>query len=699
MPSLTIQQAFDLAFQHHQAGQLQEAEQLYRQILSRQPKHADALHFLGLLAHQAGSQDVAMELLQKSISLGPTVTLYHNNMGNVLQAQGRLDEAIACYRRVLTIAPENAEAHYNLGNAFAAQKRIDDAIASYQHALAINSNLTEAHYNLGNTFAGQDRFDDAIVSYQKALVTNPNYARAHHNLGNAFATLERSGKGIVGNEQGLASQPKEPEAHGRETSLTGWGRFDDAIACYQRALAILPNYAQAHCNMGTALMGQGHLDDAIASYERALAILPNYAEACSNLMYTLLYHPSYDNAAISKELQRWQRQFAEPLKKFILPHSNGRDPERKLRIGYVSPDLREHPVGRFLLPVVKHHDQQCIELFFYAKITRSDGLTEQFRFLVDEDHWRPTIGLSDAQVAEQICKDQIDILIDLAMHTAGTCLLTFARKPAPVQATWLAYPGSTGLETMDYRVSDPHLDPPEVENTFYSEETIRLPETYWCYQPTGKEPEVNPLPAEEKGFVTFGCLNTFSKVSEPTIATWGRILQAVPQSRLVLHAPAGSCRQRVVSGMEQCGIEAQRIRFVEKKPANEYFGQYHDIDIALDPFPYGGGTTTCDALWMGVPVVSLAGQTAVGRGGLSILSNIGLPELVGHTAEEYIQIAVNLAGDLPRLAELRGTLRQRMQASPLMDAPRFACNMEAAYRTMWRKWCGASSEQVRQTTP
>ena len=482
------------------------------------------------------------------------------------------------------------------------------------------------------------------------MVLKPNYADAHNNLGNA---LQRQ------------------------------GHLEEAIASFQRALTLNPDHAEAHNNMGNALKDQGRLDEAIANYQRALGLKPDYAIAGSNLAFAITYHPGYDAGMISEELQRWNRQYAEPLKQFIPPHTNDRSPERKLRIGYVSPDFREHSVGRFLLPLIEHHDRQNFELFAYAHVTRPDGRTEQFRQLMDI--WRTTVGLSDAQVADQIREDQIDILIDLAMHTEGNRLLVFARKPAPVQATWLAYCGSTGLDTMDYRLSDPFLDLPDGDDSFYSEERVRLPETFWCYQPTGMEPERNFPPVLEKGFVTFGCLNNFCKVTEPTLASWGRILLGVAQSRLVIHAPEGSPRQRLLKAMEKSGIEAQRIEFVGKLPMAEYFGLYHGIDIALDPFPYGGGTTTCDALWMGVPVVSLAGQTAVGRGGLSLLSNIGLPELVGHSEDEYVRIAVNLAGDLPRLAELRATLRQRMQASPLMDAPRFARNMEAAYRTMWRK--------------
>jgi protein O-GlcNAc transferase len=270
---------------------------------------------------------------------------------------------------------------------------------------------------------------------------------------------------------------------------------------------------------------------------------------------------------------------------------------------------------------------------------------------------------------------------------AGSRLLVFARKPAPVQVTYLAYCSTTGLDTIDYRLSDPYLDPPGGDESVYSERTVRLPRTYWCYQPSVPPMSVGPLPALSRGYVTFGCLNNFCKVSEPTLAAWSRILLSIPESRLLLNASEGSHRQRVLDRLGREGIEPHRIQFVGRLPAPEYFHLYDGIDIALDPFPYGGGTTTCDALWMGVPVVSLLGRTAVGRGGMSILSNVGLPDWVVRTEDAYVKLATQWALDLGRLNELRSTLRRRMEASPLMDAPKFARDIEAAYRGMWREWC------------
>jgi predicted O-linked N-acetylglucosamine transferase (SPINDLY family) len=426
-----------------------------------------------------------------------------------------------------------------------------------------------------------------------------------------------------------------------------------------------------------------------------MAIAPDNAWIHSNLAYALHFHPAYDARALAEEHDVWNFQHAVPLKQFILPHRNDRRPERRLRIGYVSPDFRQHPVGRFLLPLLAHHDKRQVEVFGYAQVSVPDDLTQRLRDCMDG--WRNIAGLSDDQTADLIRQDQIDILVDLTMHMANNRLLVFARKPAPVQVTYLAYCSTTGLETIDYRLSDPYLDPPgEVgewgrDELFYSEQTIRLPESYWCYQPVISPPATGPLPALKQGHITFGCLNNFCKVSAPALAAWARILRAVPHSELLLHAPEGAHRQCVREKLKGAGIEPERIRFAGFKTTEAYFELYGQIDIALDTFPYAGGTTTCDALWMGVPVVSLAGHTAVGRGGVSILSNAGLPELVAHTKDEYVRIARGLAGDLSRLGHLRSTLRQRMEHSPLMDAPRFARGVEAAYRLMWRQWCAPAT--------
>jgi predicted O-linked N-acetylglucosamine transferase (SPINDLY family) len=347
-------------------------------------------------------------------------------------------------------------------------------------------------------------------------------------------------------------------------------------------------------------------------------------------------------------------------------------------------------VGRNLLPLLRHHDRERFEITCYSQAVSPDAMTLQFQHAADR--WRDIAGLTDEQAADLVRRDSIDILVDLALHTAGNRLLVLARKPAPVQVTFAGYPGSTGLGAIDYRLSDPYLDPVGRDESIYSERTIRLPDSFWCYDPLEfADIQVNSLPSLRSGVVTFGCLNNFCKVNDDVLALWATVLRQVQTSRLLIMAPVGGPRDRTLQRLAGEGVDAGRVEFVALQPRGKYLETYHRIDVGVDTFPYNGHTTSLDSLWMGVPVVTLVGNTVAGRAGFSQLSNLGLQELAGHTPEDYVRIAVELARDLPRLAHLRSTLRSRMEQSPLMDAARFARNIEAAYRRTWRTWCESAS--------
>jgi predicted O-linked N-acetylglucosamine transferase (SPINDLY family) len=362
----------------------------------------------------------------------------------------------------------------------------------------------------------------------------------------------------------------------------------------------------------------------------------------------------------------------------------------------VSADLRDHVVGWNLLPLLLSRDPAFAELFCYSDVLSPDGMTDKLRACFDV--WRHTAGLSHARLAELVQRDAIDILVDLSLHTAGNRLLAFARKPAPIQVTYLGYCGTTGMDSIDYRISDPHMDPADADLTCYAETTVRLPQSYWCYRPGGPTPEVAALPADARGRITFGCLNNFAKVSPGALDAWAGILLRVPRSRLLLHVPPGDYREKTLARLIHRGVAREALEFLPRQPWDQYVQVYNSMDIALDPFPFGGGITSCDALWMGVPLVSLAGKTAVGRGGASILNNIALPELLAQDVDQYVRIAAELANDLPRLRHLRTRLRTRMQDSPLMDAPAMAKDLEQAYRRMWVRWC-ESQPPAPATTP
>lgn len=668
-------------------GKPDEASACYRRALQLKPNHFEAHYSLGNAFCAQGKPDEAIPCYRRALQLNPDSLDAHFRLGNALHGQGRLDEAIASYRRALELKPDYAEAYNNLGNALSDQGKPDEAIACYGRAVDLKPDSAEAHYNLGNALNGRGRFDQAMARYRRALELRPDYSDALVNLGNALNDQGKPDEAIDCYRSALELKPKDPNAHNNlGIALANQGNLDEAIARYRRALELEPRLAGAYINLGNALKDQGRLDEAIACYRRVLELRPADAKAHGNLVYTLGFLPEQDPQSTFSELQRWNREHAQPLAKDIQPHSNDRAPDRPLRIGYVSPDFRSHPVGRFLLPLLETHDPEGFEIIGYSSVRLPDPITDRCR--THARRWHDVVGLSDEELAHKIRQDRVDILVDLTMHMTDNRLLVFARKPAPVQVTYLAYCGTTGLDTIDYRLTDPYLDPPGQDESFYSEQSVRLPETYWCYRPMAETPEPGALPALESGAVTFGCLNNFCKVTAPTLLAWSQVLQALPSARLVLHAKGGGHRDRVRDFLARHHVSSDRLTFVDAVPMAQYLQTWQRIDVALDPYPYNGGTTTCDALWMGVPVVSLAGRTAVGRAGLSVLSNVGLPELVARDREEYVAVALRLARDLPRLSELRATLRARMQASPLMDAPRFARNVEAAYRAMWHRWCG-----------
>jgi predicted O-linked N-acetylglucosamine transferase (SPINDLY family) len=508
------------------------------------------------------------------------------------------------------------------------------------------------YFRLGLACADKGRLEEAIATYRKAVQIKPDLAPAHRNLGKA---------------------------------LFETGDVDGAIEAFSTFARLSPNAPQAHNCLGTSLKCRGQIDEAMASFRRALALRPDADEAHSNLILMLHYHPVFGPSKIREEAVWWDEAHAKPLRQFIRPHENGREPDRPLRIGYVSPDFCDHVAGRMLLSLLRRHDRANVRVYCYSNVLCPDNTTPAFQELADA--WRDISKVGDEQAAHVIRSDRIDILIDAALHTAGNRLKLFARKPAPVQLTYLGYCSTSGLQAMDYRISDPYFDPPDCDLGVYTERTVRLARSYWFHESSLAAPEISSPPCIAAGQITFGSMNNVAKVSLASIDLWSRILKETADSRLFMHSPSVIHQRFVLSRFAEHGIEPARIEFVGANPMPQYFASYSRIDIALDPFPYTGGITTCDTLWMGVPVVSLSGTTAVGRGGRSILSNIGLPELVAHSPEQYVQIAAELASNPPRLLELRRTMRQRMTASPLMDGPGFIADLENCYRKMWRVYC------------
>ncbi len=681
MQALTVQQAFTLALSHHRCGRLGEAEAIFRQILAQQPNHFDALQFLGIIASQVGQHQAAVELLQRATALAPNAAVMHSNLGEAYRRSGRHDEAITACRRAIELKPDIEEVYNTLGNALSQQGRLEEATSVYRRALEFQPLNADFSSNLGIVLSELGLIDESIAAYRRALQIAPDCPPILNNFAGSLCMQGRLDEAIATFRRVLDIQPDYTDAlNNLAGALIDSRQLDEGAATCRRALQIEPGSAQVHGNLGNVLKDQGLLDEAMKHYRRASELLPDSPQQHSNLVYAAHFHPDYDSRVLQVEGQRWNERHAVAAH-LIQPHGNSPDPARRLKVGYVSPDFRDHVIGRNLVPLLANHDDREFEIICYSGTLKPDAITERFRSMAHG--WRTTIGIGDARLAAMIRDDGIDILVDLAQHMSGNRLPVFARKPAPVQVSFAGYPGSTGLVAIEHRISDWHLDPEPASN---SEQVWRI-DSFWCYDPCGADVTVNALPSQETGALTFGCLANFCKINERVLALWARVLNEIPDSRLLILSPAGSHRERVAKWLESRGVREERVEFVAFQPRREYLEQYHRIDVVLDTFPYNGHTTSLDALWMGVPVVTLCGDTPVSRAGLSILTNVELPELIARSNDEYVRHAVKLAQDRPRLAQLRSSLRERMKASVLTDAPHFARQIEQAYRAMWQTWC------------
>jgi predicted O-linked N-acetylglucosamine transferase (SPINDLY family) len=846
-----------IALSHHQAGRLREAEAIYRQILSHNPHHADALHLLGLLAYQAGRPELAFEPLERAVALSPGRAVFlanlgevyralgrwqdadrtitraleldpllpdahnslgaverslghldraavhfraaiklrgefaeaHNNLGAVLHAQGnttaaiqaferalecrpdyvstlnnlgsvwqelgRHDEAAICFRRAQQVAPDEADAWMNLGNLEQAEGQTEAAITCYREALRIEPRsvlalhnlavalekqgageeslacfqqaisleprsadrhfylatafharqdwaraeaayrealrLDPAHVkslaNLGSVLQHQGRLDESLAVLNRALELDPTLAQAHLNRANLYKAQKRYVEARMGYERAVELRPDFAEAYNNLAVLfTDTDDPDASIRCCRKGLEFQPESASLYANLSTALQNLAEADEAIACGRKAVELRPDGVGEHTNLLYKLNFHPGYTQAQIFEEHLEWARRHAEPLTRQAHPHTNDRSPQRRLRVGYVSPYFRDHAVNFFSEPLITAHQHPDFEIVCYSDVHFEDDATRRLRTAVDE--WRDVGRLTDDALAVQIREDRIDILVDLTGHIAGNRLLTFARKPAPVQVTYLGYQNTTGMSAMDYRLSDAWADPPGWTDEYHTEKLVRLPRAFFCYRPDDVSPQVGPLPALGSGRVTFGAFNNFAKASAAAVEAWLDILAQTPNSRLLLLARGGGRIEDRLSRMAgERGVDPARIEYCTKRPRPAYLELVRQADIALDPFPFNGHTTTCDAIWMGVPVVMLAGQSYATRFGGSVLLNVGLEHFIADSPAAYVEAAVRLASNLSELAELRESLRPTMQASPLLDATGFTRNLEAAYRNMWRAWC------------
>ena len=667
-------------------GRVAEAVACYRRALELKPDFAEAHNDLGVALKGLGQRDEAIACYRRAAQLQPGFAEAHYNLANALKDHGELDQALACYRRALELKPDYAEAHYNLGNALKSQGKLDQATTCYHRALQLKPGYLAAYNNLGAALYAQGKLDEAIACFHRALKLKPDFAEAYDNLGNALKDQRKLDEAIACFRRALELKPDDAEVYSNlGLALGDLGKLDEALACYRRAVELKPDMTEAHVNLGNTLMQQANHDEALACYHRALELKPDYVETHSNLLLGLHYCPGVTPAALAEAHAEYDRQHAAPLRNALPKRDTMSDPAGRLRLGFVSADLRRHPVGYFLVRVLENLDHQQYPTFCYSDGMLKDDLTQRLHVAVTQ--WRDVLGLSDQRLAVQIREDRIDVLFDLAGHTARNRLLVFARKPAPIQVTWAGYVGTTGLAAMDYLLADRYEVPPGAER-HYRERVLRMPDDYICYDPPVYAPAVASLPALARGEVTLGCFNNPAKISSQVIEVWAKILRRQPQARLLLKFKGGNDRglvRRFAETFAAQAIDPGRLELLGQSSHVELLAEYNHIDLALDPFPYSGGLTTLEALWMGVPVITCPGETFASRHSLSHLSSVGLTDLIARDLDEYVELAVSLSGDLPRLAALRAGLRQRMAASPLCDGKRFAANFASLLQEVWNQ--------------
>ena len=603
------------------------------------------------------------------------------DMGNRLEDAGDIAAALAKYQDAVAASPANLRAYLNLGNALQRLGRIAEAVAALQSALRIDPDYAPGHFNLGNVYLGTSNFDSAEHEFRECLRLDPALAEATIALANVLETLRRPIEAEQHLRQVLADKPDcAPAAYNLGLLLQRRDDCDQAEEFFRRAIAADPSFVTAYTALGDLIRNAGRAKDAEAWYRKALAADPGSQAAWDSMLLSLNYRDDLGAPEVLAEHLRFGAAFPEDDSVRRERKGRGRRHPR-VRIAYLSGDFIQHPVALFLRPVLMHHDRTQFEVFCYSNNMKEDGMTRDLRSRVD--HFRNIADANDAAGAQIIRADEPDVLIDLSGHTPRSRVHLFNHGCAPVQATWLGYLNTTGLRSADFRICDAHTDPIGMTERFHTEQLLRMPDSQWCYAPVFEIPGA-PIPQRGANNGTvFGSFNHASKLSDRCIELWCRVLLSAPGSRLRMFAvPPGRGTAALRQRFERHGIDRRRVSFQPRMNIDDYFAAIADVDVALDTFPYGGGTTSFDVLWMGVPLVALADERPVSRSGISILSNLQLPELIAGTDDAYVETNLRLAADAQWRRTLRETLRDTMRLSPLMDAARFTRNLETGIRQM-----------------
>ena len=680
-------------------GENAQAIDCYRRVLSRGPNNPHGHYNLGLALKSAGDREEAAKHFREALRIQPDFVEAMNDLANTLVEQDRLVDAVALYQQALHVRPQYAEAHHNFGVVLTKLERFSEAIDHYREAVRFKPDFRDAHNNLGSLLARDGRWSEAAGHYYQVLRLQPNNTVAYTSVGRALAQQGKHAEALTFYQRALQLSPNEPLAHcDVGDALADMYELDQAVAAYKKALEIDPESADAHFKLSNVWLSKGRPTEAVASLRQALKFKPEMTQAQHNFLFSLNHDPDADLDEVFAEHRKWGKACCSEESLNVrsaecevrsrkggdhgFRNSDSELINRRLRIGYMSPDFRQHALNRYLQPVLTHHDREKFEVYCYSEVKKPDVVTAALQRLVHA--WCSTRNVSDESVAAQIREDSIDILVDLAGHTAGNRLRVFALKPGPVQATWLGYLNTTGLATVDYRITDEVLDPPG-QPTRDTEQLMRLPGGFCCFSPPTDAPDIGPLPALSRRYLTFGSLHSLFKLNARVLDLWCEVLRALPTSRLLIFRDtlAGTVVEHLRNEFTQRGIDPARLDLRTGSGAPGYLGIYSQIDVSLDVFPWTGGVTTCESLWMGVPMLSIAGPRPAQRNTAAILANVGLSQWAVTTPKEFVAKARSLPHELDQLSHLRGELRQRMTAT-ICDAARFTRGLEDAYRTMWR---------------
>ena len=665
-----------------EAGRTDAAAKGFENILSYDPENVEALYFLSVIDYQGGQAATALDRIEAAIALRADAADCHNLHGLILITLDRLTDAVDAFRRALDSDTGIPDVYNNLATAHETLGSVLEAESFYRKAIDIDPGYAQAHNNLGRILLATGRSSDAEGACNAALSAHPDLPDARFNLAVA---QQRQGKLIEAEatiDAALGAMPQDANLWRFLGALRhSQGNLSGAEEALRKAISYAPELSEAHDNLAGVLLDQARVEEAEASFKRALDLNPQDNRAHSNLLLCRNYYET-DPDVLFEAHKAWTAQHATDI---APPPTFARAPNARLRIGYVSADLRRHSVAYFFEPLLRHQDRSRFEIFCYANLENPDAVTERLQSLAD--HWRWVSVLNDDRMAERIREDRIDILVDLSGHSAGNRLKVFQRRPAPVQASWLGYPNTTGLESIDYRITDSVSDPKGAERHAV-ESLVRLESGFLCYGPPEDAPDVTPSPVRRNGYVTFGSFNNLRKITPETVATWSETLKRVPSSKVLIKArpladaPTADHYRSLFAAQ---GIDKGRLIFRAAVAASkDHLATYAEIDIALDPFPYNGTTTSCEALWMGVPVVTLCGNRHAGRVGASLLTQVGLEKFISTDHNTYIETATAMALNIQGLSELRQSLRGRLAKSSLCDAAGFCRRMEKALTQMWR---------------